>query len=119
MHPKHWLDKKPQTIKDWLGLAFLCLAFFTLAGQAGRLLAALGALAGLTAPFAWAIVLAYVLDTLVRPIHQTVFHGRPGLRWAASLAAYLLAGLAVFLLVWLVVPQVLSSVTVFFRGLPD
>ena len=35
MHPKHWLDKKPQTIKDWLGLAFLCLAFFTLAGQAG------------------------------------------------------------------------------------
>ena len=46
MHPKHWLDKKPQTIKDWLGLAFLCLAFFTLAGQAGRLLAALGALAG-------------------------------------------------------------------------
>ena len=73
MHPKHWLDKKPQTIKDWLGLAFLCLAFFTLAGQAGRLLAALGALAGLAAPFAWAIVLAYVLDTLVRPIHQTVF----------------------------------------------
>ena len=119
MHPKHWLDKKPQTIKDWLGLAFLCLAFFTLAGQAGRLLAALGALAGLTAPFAWAIVLAYVLDTLVRPIHQTVFHGRPGLRWAAILAAYLLAGLAVFLLVWLVVPQVLSSVTAFFRGLPD
>ena len=40
MHPKHWLDKKPQTIKDWLGLAFLCLAFFTLAGQAGRLLEA-------------------------------------------------------------------------------
>lgn len=119
MHPKHWLDKKPQTIKDWLGLAFLCLAFFTLAGQAGRLLAALGALAGLAAPFAWAIVLAYVLDTLVRPIHQTVFHGRPGLRWAAILAAYLLAGLAVFLLVWLVVPQVLSSVTAFFRGLPD
>ena len=36
MHSKHWLDKKPQTIKDWLGLAFLCLAFFTLAGQAGR-----------------------------------------------------------------------------------
>ena len=118
MGTKHWLDKKPETIKDWLGLACLCIAFYMLAGQVGAFLHWGGTLLQLAAPFGWAVVLAYVLDTLVRPIHHTLFHNRPGLRWAAILIAYLLAGLAVFLLVWLIVPQILASVTAFFVHLP-
>ena len=119
MDPKHWLDKKPSAIRDWLGMAFLCIACVIVLSQLGALLAQAGALLRLAAPFGWAAVLAYVLDTLVRPLHRFLFRGRPGLRWAAILAAYVLAGLAVFLLVWLVVPQVVASVTAFFRGLPD
>ena len=38
MGTKHWLDKKPETIKDWLGLACLCIAFYMLAGQVGAFL---------------------------------------------------------------------------------
>lgn len=118
MGTKHWLDKKPQTIKDWLALACLCIAFYMLAGQVGTLMAWGGALLRLAAPFGWALVLAYVLDTLVRPLHHVLFRDRPRLRGAAILIAYVLAGLAVFLLVRLVVPQVIASVTSFFVRLP-
>ena len=55
---KHWLDKSPRTIRDWLGMALCCVAFWALLNGLGGILNGLGALWGLLAPFAWAAVLA-------------------------------------------------------------
>lgn len=116
---KHWLDKPPRTIKDWLGIMLCCIAFWALLNGMNGILDALGTLWGLAAPFAWAAVLAYVLDTLVRPLHRWVLRDNPKLRWLAILAAYLLAGLAVFGLVRLALPQLVRSATTLFLNLPD
>ena len=118
MNTKHWLDQKPQTIRDWLGMALLCGAFFAVFVHLQLLLGWLGAAFHLLSPFAGAIVLAYVLDTLVRPIHGILLGGRPRLRWVAILAAYVLAALAVMLLAWQVLPKVGASVTTLFKNFP-
>ncbi len=118
MNTKHWLDQKPQTIRDWLGMALLCGAFFAVFVHLQLLLSWLGAAFQLLSPFAGAIVLAYVLDTLVRPIHGILLGGRPGLRWLAILAAYVLAGLAVLLLAWQIFPKVGASITTLFKNFP-
>ena len=55
---KHWLDKPPRTIKDWLGIMLCCIAFWALLNGMNGILDALGTLWGLAAPFAWAAVLA-------------------------------------------------------------
>lgn len=119
MNTKHWLDQKPQTIRDWLGMALLCGVFYALIVHLEPLLGWVGAVFKLFAPFAGAIILAYVLDTLVRPIHSFFLGGRPKLRWIAILAAYVLAALAVMLLAWQVLPKVGASVTTLFKNLPD
>lgn len=118
MNTKHWLDQKPQTIRDWLGMAFLCGAFYAVILHLQPLLEGLGAAFHLLSPFAGAIVLAYVLDTLVRPIHGILLGGRPKLRWVAILAAYVLAALAVMLLAWQVLPKVGASITTLFKNFP-
>ena len=118
MKTKNWLDQKPQTVRDWLGMAFLCGIFYALIVHLQAILGWLGAAGALLSPFAGAVILAYVLDTLVRPIHRVLLGGRPGLRWLAILAAYVLAGLALFLLGWQVLPKVGASVTTFFKNLP-
>ena len=118
MRTKNWLDQKPQTIRDWLGMAFLCGIFYALIVHLQPILGWAGAAFTLLSPFAGALILAYVLDTLVRPIHTILLGGRPGLRWLAILAAYVLAGLAVFLLAWQVLPKVGTSVTTFIKNLP-
>lgn len=118
MNTKHWLDQKPQTIRDWLGMAFLCGAFYAVILHLQPLLEGLGAAFHLLSPFAGAIVLAYVLDTLVRPIHGILLGGRPKLRWVAIVAAYVLAALAVMLLAWQVLPKVGASITTLFKNFP-
>lgn len=118
MKTKNWLDQKPQTIRDWLGMAFLCGIFYALIVHLQPILGWLGAAGALLSPFAGAAILAYVLDTLVRPIHSILLGGRPRLRWVAILAAYVLAGLAILLLAWQVLPKVGASVTTFFKNLP-
>lgn len=116
---KHWLDHPPRAIKDWLGIALCCIAFWAVISRLDLLLAAFGTVWRLAEPFVWGAVLAYVLDTLVRPLHRWLLHSHPRLRWAAILVAYLLAGLALFGLVRLVLPQLVRSVTALFLNLPD
>lgn len=118
MNTKHWLDQKPQTIRDWLGMALLCGVFYAVILHLQPLLDGLGAAFHLLSPFAGAIVLAYVLDTLVRPIHSILLGGRPKLRWVAILASYVLAALAVMLLAWQVLPKVGASITTLFKNFP-
>ncbi len=118
MEPKNWLDKEPRTIGDWLFLVFLCAVAYAVVSRLGLLLEALGLVFSKCSPFLGAVALAYILDTLVRPIHSVLLGGRPGLRWLAIVLAYLLAGLALFLLGALVLPQVAASVASFFANLP-
>ena len=118
MNTKHWLDQKPQTIRDWLGMALLCGAFYAVILHLQPLLKGLGTAFHLLSPFAGAIVLAYVLDTLVRPIHSIFLGGRPRLRWVAILAAYVLAALAVMLLAGHIPPNVGASITTLFKNFP-
>lgn len=119
MEPKNWLDKEPHTIGDWLFLVFLCAVAYAVVSRLDLLLGALGLVFSKCSPFLGAVALAYILDTLVRPIHGTLLRGRPGLRWLAIVLAYVLAGLALFLLGALVLPQVAASVATFFTNLPD
>ncbi len=118
MNAKHWLDQKPQTIRDWLGMALLCGIFYAIMVHLAVFLGWIGAMLRVISPFAGALILAYVLDTLVRPIHHYLFRDRPALRWVAILAAYVLAALAVMLLAWQVLPKVGASVTTLFKNLP-
>lgn len=118
MNAKHWLDQKPQTIRDWLGMALLCGIFYAIMVHLAVFLGWIGAMLRVISPFAGALILAYVLDTLVRPIHHYLFRDRPALRWVAILAAYVLAALAVMLLAWQVLPKVGASVTNLFKNLP-
>ena len=118
MEPKKWLDKTPRTIGDWLFLVFLCAVAYAVVSRLDMLLLGLGVLFSKCSPFLGAVALAYVLDTLVRPIHGTLLRNRPGLRWLAIVLAYVLAGLAVFLLGALVLPQVAASMASFFTNLP-
>lgn len=118
MNAKHWLDQKPQTIRDWLGMALLCGIFYAMMVHLAVFLGWIGAMFRVISPFAGALILAYVLDTLVRPIHHYLFRDRPALRWAAILLTYVLAVLAVMLLAWQVLPKVGASVTTLFKNLP-
>lgn len=118
MNAKHWLDQKPQTIRDWLGMALLCGIFYAMMVHLAVFLGWIGAMLRVISPFAGALILAYVLDTLVRPIHHYLFRDRPALRWAAILLTYVLAVLAVMLLAWQVLPKVGASVTTLFKNLP-
>ena len=118
MSGKVWLDKKPETNKDWLIIICACILFYVLLGAVQGLFGAVGKVFSILSPFAGGIVLAYILDPFVRWMSDTVLHNRPNLRWVAILCAYLLFLLLLALLVWLVVPQVWASIATLFTSLP-
>ena len=70
----------------------------------------MGKVLQILSPFAGGILLAYILDPFVRWMSHHVLRDRKKLRWIAILSAYVLFILLIVLLVWLVVPQVISSV---------
>lgn len=118
MNPKSWLRKPPQTTGDWLCLAALIILLYQCLARLNLVWAALERIWAVLSPFAWALALAYLLDPLVRWFCRRVLHNRPGHRWLAILAAYLVLALAVVLLVALVAPQVVKSITLLLDGLP-
>ena len=109
MSKKLWLDKKPETNKDWLVILCSCILFYLVLGALGSLLEFAGVLMSILSPFAGGVVLAYILDPFVRWMSGGVLHNNPRMRWLAILCAYLLLLLLIFLLSWLVVPQVGTS----------
>ncbi|MGN0974677.1 MAG: AI-2E family transporter [Gemmiger sp.] len=118
MNQKSWLRKPPQTTGDWLCLAALIILLYQCLARLNLVWAALERIWAVLSPFAWALALAYLLDPLVRWFCRRVLHNRPGHRWLAILAAYLVLALAVVLLVALVAPQVVKSITLLLDGLP-
>ena len=118
MSGKIWLDKKPQTNRDWLRIIGACILFYMVLGALDSVLGAVGQVLSILSPFAGGVVLAYILDPFVRWMYGTVLGSRPGLRWIAILCSYLVFLLLVFVLVWLVVPQVGASIATLFTSLP-
>ncbi len=107
---KNFFDRAPRTMRDWLLLAAGVALVFAAAAQLPAVLRACGALLVLLTPFGWGLVLAYVLDIPTRFFAQKVFGGRRG--WALGVSYALFFGVLA-LLVALVVPQLVQSVTTF------
>lgn len=118
MAGKVWLDKKPETNRDWLAIIFASILFFTLLRSLNVVAGMTGKVLGILSPFAGGIVLAYVLDPFVRWMSHYVLKDKKNLRWIAILSAYVLFILLLVLLVWLVVPQVISSIGTLVTSLP-
>lgn len=118
MAGKVWLDKKPETNRDWLAIIFASILFFTLLRSLNVVAGMTGKVLGILSPFAGGIVLAYVLDPFVRWMSHYVLKDKKNLRWIAILSAYVLFILLLVLLVWLVVPQVVSSIGTLVTSLP-
>ena len=112
----HWLDRVPRTMRDWLMLAAgVCLIALGVSMLPG-LAAGAGSVVRILSPFVGGIVLAYVLDILVRWYAQKLFRGR---RTPAILLSYLTLVGVVVLLLALVVPQLVQSITSFAGQLPS
>ena len=114
-----WLQKKPQSVLDWLGIIFCSIGFYILLGHLNLFVGAVGKVLNILAPFATGIVIAYVLDCIVRPVHHKLLKDNPKMRWLAILIAYVAAVLIIFVLGWMVIPQVISSIVILFENLPS
>lgn len=118
MSENTWLNKKPTSILDWLGIIFASIAFYLLLHNLGFLLSGASKLLGILSPFAGGIVVAYILDPMVRFFQKKLLRGQARWRWVAILLAYAVGVLIIVLLAWLVVPQVIGSIVTLFNNIP-
>lgn len=107
---KKWLDRVPRTTGDFLRLALGVAMIFGVVWQLPTLAGGLGKFFNILSPFAWGIVLAYVLDIPARFFAQKLFGGKRGM---AVLLSYILLFGVVGLLLALVVPQLVDSISSF------
>lgn len=118
MSKNSWLKKPPETTIDWIGIIFAGITFYLLLGNIKYISGAIGVVLSILSPFAGGIVLAYALDPIVRFFQKNLMKGSRKWRWVSILLAYLVGLLIIVTLVWLVVPQVVSSVITLFNNLP-
>lgn len=118
MNNKDWLHKKPDSVLDWTAIVFACIAFYVLLQNLAALTNGIGVVLRILSPFAGGIVVAYVLDPMVRFFQRNLMKSNPRLRWLSILLAYLAAVLIISFLVRLVVPQVISSIVSLTNNLP-
>ena len=111
---KKWLARPPRTSGDYLCLALGAAVIFGLAWQLPALLQGAGTVLEILSPFAWGVVLAYVLDIPTRLFAQKLFGGK---RVLAIVLSYILMFGVIALLLALVVPQLIASVQSFIASL--
>lgn len=109
-----WLDRPPRRMADWLLLAAAGAVIWFAVGRLPALGQGLAILAGILTPFALGLVLAYVLDIPTRFLAAKVFRGKRG---PAIVCSYLLLFGFVAVLVSLVVPQLMQSISHFLESL--
>ena len=100
-----WMHKKPETVFDWLAIIAISIALYLMLGHLNVFAGGIAKFLDVVAPFASGIVIAYVLDCIVRPVQRYVMKENPKLRWLSILIAYIVAALIITLLVSMVVPQ--------------
>lgn len=118
LNSKGWLEKKPETVLDWLLIIAISIFAYLALGHINIFVNGVGKILVILSPFAGGVVLAYMLDPIVRWLMHTVLRTKPKLHWLAILVAYIFLTLIVVLLAILVIPQVISSVTMLFENIP-
>lgn len=115
---KHFWEKKPDTMLEWSCLIFASIAFYLLLNNLGYFVGGFYELLRILSPFAGGVVIAFVLNPMVKWFHRVLLHQASNLRWVAILFSYIVAVLLLALLAWLVVPQIISSIAMLFNSLP-
>ena len=86
-----WLHKKPETVFDWLAIIAISIALYLMLGHLNVFAGGIAKFLDIAAPFASGIVIAYVLDCIVRPVQRYVMKEKTKLRWLSILIAYIVA----------------------------
>ena len=119
MNEKHIWSKKPESMLDWFCVVGACIAFYLILNNLGYFVGKIGAFIGILSPFAGGIVIAYILDPMVKFFYQKVFKEKKKTRGFAILMAYAVAILLIVLLAWLVIPQIVNSIVMLFTNFPS
>ena len=119
MKEEHIWTKKPETMLDWFCVVGACIALYLTLNNLGYFLGKIGVFIGIVSPFAGGIVIAYVLDPMVKFFHTKLFKEKKKTRGFAILLAYLVAILLLVLLAWLVIPQIVDSIAMLFTNFPS
>lgn len=118
MSVKHFWDKKPETMLEWVCLIFASIAFYLILNNLGYFMGGFYELLRILSPFAGGVVIAFVLNPMAMWFHKVLLKNQPGLRWVALLLSYVVAVLLLASLAWLVIPQIISSIAILFNSLP-
>ena len=62
---KNFLQKKPDTMLDWMCLVFASIAFYLLLNNLGYFVGGISKFLDILSPFAGGVVIAYVLNPMV------------------------------------------------------
>ena len=119
MNEKHIWSKRPESMLDWFCVVGACSAFYLLLNNLGYFLGRIGIFIKILSPFAGGIVIAYILDPMVKFFYARLFKEKRGTRGFAILLAYAVAILLLMLLAWLVVPQIVNSIGMLFTNFPS
>lgn len=119
MNEKHIWSKRPESMLDWFCVVGACIAFYLLLNNLGYFLGRIGIFINILSPFAGGIVIAYILDPMVKFFYTRLFKEKKGTRGFAILLAYAVAILLLVLLGWLVVPQIVNSIGMLFTNFPS
>lgn len=119
MNEKHIWSKKPETMLDWFCVVAACIAFYLLLNNLNYFVGGIGKFINILSPFAGGVVIAYILDPVVKLFYHKLFKEKKGIRWLAILLAYLVAILLIVLLAWLVIPQIVNSIGMLFTNFPS
>lgn len=119
MNEKHIWSKKPETMLDWFCVVAACIAFYLLLNNLNYFVGSIGKFINILSPFAGGVVIAYILDPVVKLFYHKLFKEKKGIRWLAILLAYLVAILLIVLLAWLVIPQIVNSIAMLFTNFPS
>ena len=119
MKDEHIWSKKPETILDWFCVVGACIAFYLILNNLGYFLGKIGFFIGILSPFAGGVVIAYILDPMVKFFYHKLFKEKNKTRGIAILMAYAVAILLIVLLAWLVIPQIVNSIVMLFTNFPS
>ena len=119
MKEEHIWTKKPETMLDWFCVVGACIALYLALNNLGYFLGKIGVFIGIVSPFAGGIVIAYVLDPMVKFFYTKLLKEKKKTRGFAILLAYLVAILLLVLLAWLVIPQIVDSIAMLFTNFPS
>lgn len=119
MNEKNIWSKRPESMLDWFCVVGACIAFYLLLNNLGYFLGRIGIFINILSPFAGGIVIAYILDPMVKFFYTRLFKEKKGTRGFAILLAYAVAILLLALLGWLVVPQIVNSIGMLFTNFPS